>query len=165
MKAIQFPLLLSALTLLGSLTAPEAQALLCKGDFFGGRYWNCIWDYPAIFRPIGCAPEVQEANLSATDRVLKELSGSKNFENATRFKELLAQIQEFKSEPQKIGAYFSLVGVRGDQVDEVAQFVGVREGQSTERYLSALMQNAELNREQAEAVAQAVRAALRGNLE
>jgi hypothetical protein len=105
-----------------------------------------------------CAPEVKEGNVKATDRVLSDLANSE-LKNATKFKSLITTISQ-KGSDERLSSYLGLAGVQTD--DEIAAFVGSRDGKIDSKYIVELSKNAELTNEQSEMVLKKVSGSLLG---
>lgn len=122
-----------------------------------GFLQNCTgWNYCAPYQYLVCAPEVQEGNIKATERVLNtfaqgELKGDKEF---------TAIVQTISKLPtnQKIAAYFAAVGIKSEQ--DAVEFVSSRE--ANPKYVKSLASNTNISEEKASLVASAIARALLG---
>lgn len=108
-----------------------------------------------------CAPEVVEGNISATDRVLLELSASEDFQDAQTFQALVSSIVATEDTQEKMGQYFTLVDVK--DATEIAYFLGARDNELA-KYAQALEAKADLSSEQSDKVVRELAKTLRGSL-
>jgi hypothetical protein len=111
--------------------------------------------------PYGCAPEVVDGNLKATDRTLSELAASSEFAGAVTFKAELHRIQGLAPE-MRITEYFKSVGIDAGNTEQVANFIGAREVQNEN--LAALKSNMKLSDQQARTLIQSLAVSLAGGL-
>ncbi|MBY0472471.1 hypothetical protein K2X30_15000 [bacterium] len=123
---------------------------------FGG--WCSGW---TCGTPAGCSPEVVEGNVAATDRVLSDLASQPEFASASFFKSEIARMQALPVE-QRVHQYFQFAGINPNNVEEIAQFVGMRI--AAPKYVNALKANAGLADAQADRVVTDLSRALRGQL-
>lgn len=87
---------------------------------------------------------------------------SKEFKGATEFSQAVSQISALKNQNQKIDRYFELIGIDGQDSNEVAEFVGAREIKSD--WIHSVQRSTGLNDKQADTVARKMQKALRGDL-
>lgn len=105
-----------------------------------------------------CAPEVQQGNIQATDRILKDLSNG-DLKNETTFRAVVSQISKLQPQ-ERMSAYLKLAGVNSD--NEIAEFVGSRDQSISPKYVQTLSNNTKLSSEQSQMVLQKISAGLLG---
>jgi hypothetical protein len=135
------------------LASMSSYAGECNGIGEPGNIGDCF----------SCAPEIIQGNVAATDRILKDLSNSKNFANAGRFRAVVAQISKQKDARVRMSAYLALADVNAANPTEVAHFVGERS--VPEAQLAALARSTNLDRTQAAVVIESLDRGLRGSLQ
>ncbi len=110
-----------------------------------------------------CAPETVNSNVKATDKTLKALSSSSTFSSAKKFNATVAKIAAWKNPNQKAAAYLDMVGIDAGNAKAVVEFLGAREARGS--WLVELQKTSDLTEKQAEQVASAMQATLRGGLQ
>jgi hypothetical protein len=112
----------------------------------------------------GCAPEVQNGNITAVQNTLTTLAQSPAFVSATQFQTQVAAIAA-ESDPQvKFGDYMNLVGMTNDPTtDDLMNFLGARAADPAA--VASLQKNMNLTADQATTVVNGVTTALKGNLQ
>lgn len=106
----------------------------------------------------GCAPEVQENNLFQVESVLQNLKNG-DLKQAEKFKTITDRISQ--QEPaERISSYLKLAGISSDQ--EIAQFIGSRDGQINPSHIQSLAKKTDLSDTQSEMVLKQVAGALLG---
>lgn len=109
-----------------------------------------------------CAPSAVEGNIDRTDRVLKQLAHSPQFNDAKKFRSAVAKISAEPDINRKISQYLAMVGIDASNQSQVAEFLGARRPHS--QWLVSLEENAGLTPRQADQVVLKLSEALRGGL-
>lgn len=139
--------------ILGLGLSSKSHALWCISSETFGANFQCK---PWVFMTPMCAPEVQEGNLAATERVLNELAHSE-LKNAPRFKAYIEKVSKLEAK-DKVAAYARFAGVNSDA--DLVQLIGAREVDS--RYVQTLSLNAQISEDQAKLVLLKLSSALLG---
>lgn len=98
-------------------------------------------------RGVACSPEVKQNALSVAQQTLTEVANSKEFENATRFRDFVAASSSLANADDKFQSYLSVVGVDSRDAKSVADFIGARDKSS---YISVAEQKLGLTTAQAD---------------
>jgi hypothetical protein len=138
----------------------ENRPVYCRD---GVRVWVCGSRIVRVCDG-GCAPEVQNGNISAVQNTLSTLAGSPAFAGATQFQTQVAAIAAETDTQVKFGDYMNLVGMTNDPTtDDLMNFLGARTADPTA--VASLQKNLNLSADQATAVVNGVTTALKGNLQ
>lgn len=109
-----------------------------------------------------CAPEVQEGNLDAVQRVLGEIARAPEFSDARRFREKLAELGMVQDPAVRFGEYLALIGLEESSEAELVELF--ERPDVDERYVVRLMAALDLTHGQARTVIDALTRALKGDL-
>lgn len=110
-----------------------------------------------------CAPEVNENNVAAVDRVVNEIAQRPEFASAVQFRDALKNIQSIQTIDEKIAAYMGTMGLDTKSSQSVVDFAYAREVKAEQ--ITALQNSTGLSADQAKTVANAVAQAIRGGLQ
>jgi hypothetical protein len=110
---------------------------------------------------VSCAPEVAEANVKVTERILNDLTARPEFANAAQFKAEIANMQTLPQE-QKIPKYFGVMGIDSSNQTDVLNFIGARE--IDQKVIDNASKNLSLTNEQAKILAVELQSGLLGSL-
>lgn len=106
-----------------------------------------------------CSPEVAIQNTQTTDKMLRELAKSE-FSNNKKFIEVIEQISQMKTE-DKVSAYLGLAGVESNE--DVAEFLGSRDGEIKDKHIQSLSQKTGLSKDQSKLALQTIAAGILGS--
>ncbi|MBY0472354.1 hypothetical protein K2X30_14405 [bacterium] len=121
----------------------------------GGYYTYYWWGW--------CAPEVQESNVAAVDRVVNEIAQRTEFAGAAQFRDALKSIQAIQATDAKIAAYMNTLAIDTQNQEALVEFAYAREIKVEQ--VQALQASMGLSAEQAKIVAGSVAQALRGGMQ
>ena len=110
---------------------------------------------------LGCAPEVVEGNLKATDRILVNLAAQPAFAGADKFRAALAQLRGVDS-ASKIKAYKDYLGITNTA--EYVAFLKARTNGDRRVFIQNTMSNLDLSENQGEILVEELSKALVGEL-
>lgn len=120
------------------------------------------WCYRWVERcRTSCAPEVETGNIAATTRILGELATKAEFKDAKVYKERVSKIATIEDVQVRFGEYLDLVGLKAATEEELLEFIGAREVDSTR--VAIAMEQLQLTSEQGRVLVESLTTALKGN--
>ena len=102
---------------------------------------------------VRCSPNEIENNLVKTERIFGTLMATELYRNSEKFQDRLISISLLDDNSQKVRAYFQLLNVDADNGEEVLTFIFARDHAV---YQKALMEQLDLNEEQAAVLIEAI---------
>lgn len=110
-----------------------------------------------------CAPEVVDANVKVTERILLDVASMEDFADEATFQ---AEVQKIVSTPvdakTKVGMLFVNLGINAENYEDVFAFIGAREVPI--KAVEALVANLDMDRQNAEVLAAKLQQGLLGSL-